>query len=165
MGHWRSVVLGAALVGAGFLAARVIPGRASASRAPESDDLREELANVHAALEELRQAVARGGGTRTVLVPAQTQPVVQAPCAPSATPKDEEAARREQRNHPSWQDAELLVATAIDRGRWTEADVERFREIARQAPPELDLVPLMQRVDAAINSQRLRPDPGMREFH
>jgi hypothetical protein len=97
-----------------------------------------------------------------VFVPA---PPAAASACPSETKAADEATRLEQqRNHPAWQDAETLVATAIDHGRWTEADIMRFRELAREAP-EVDMIPLMQKVDAAINSRRLRPDSDLIELH
>jgi hypothetical protein len=159
-----SIVLGCLLVAAGVFAGRFTPGKSGASPAGDSSELRQELAEVRSTIEDLRRSVERGGGTRTVLVPAP--PVAPSPSAcPSDTKPVDEAARLEQqRSHPAWQNAEVLVATAIDRGRWTQSDIQRFRELSREAT-DVDMVPLMQRVDAAINARRLRPDPDLIELH
>jgi hypothetical protein len=161
-----AIVLGCLLVGAGALADRlVLAGKPGDARAGNSDDVREELADVKSALQDLRRSVERGGGgTKTVLVAAPPVAAEPSPCPGDAKPADEAARLERQRNHPAWQDAETLVASAIARGRWTEADIERFRQLAREAP-DVDMVPLMQRIDVAINTRRLRPDPDLIELH
>ena len=161
-----AIVLGCLLVGAGALADRlVLAGKTGDARAGNADDVREELADVKSAILDLRRSVERGGGgTKTVLVAAPPVAAEPSPCPADSKPADEAARLERQRNHPAWQDAETLVASAIARGRWTEADIEHFRQLAREAP-DVDMVPLMQRIDVAINTRRLRPDPDLIELH
>jgi hypothetical protein len=157
-----SIVLGCVLLATGVLAGRLTSGEARAARTGDARELREELAEVKGALEDMRRSVDRAGGaTRTVLVPSAP---AAAACPSETKPADEAARLEKQRNHPVWQDAQTLVAAAIDSGKWTASDIMRFRELAREAP-EIDMIPLMQRVDAAINSRQLRPDPELNELH
>lgn len=165
MSRLTSIALGGALLAAGVLAGRLMPGAVRAAPAAESTELRGELADVRTALEQMQRSVERARVVAPALVPAAP---AQAAC-PAAEKATDEAARQEQqreqqRNHPIWHDAEALVDDAVARGRWTESDIMRFRELARSAP-EIDLVPLMQKIDAAINSRRLRPDPDLLELH
>ena len=160
-----AIVLGCLLVGAGVLADRlVLAGKTGAARAGTSDDVREELADVKSALQDLRLSIDRGGGTKTVLVAAPPVTANPSPCPGDSKPADDAARLERQQNHPAWQDAETLVASAIARGRWSEADIEHFRQLARDTP-DIDMVPLMQRIDVAINTRRLRPDPDLIELH
>jgi hypothetical protein len=161
-----AIVVGCLLVGAGVLADRlVLAGKTGGARAGSKDDVRDELAEVTSALQDLRRSIDRGGGgTRTVLVAAPPVPAEPSACPADSKPADDAARLERQRNHPAWQNAETLVASAIARGRWSEADIEQFRQLAREAP-EVDLVPLMQRLDVAINTRRLRPDPDLIELH
>jgi hypothetical protein len=160
-----AVVLGCLLIGAGAAADRFMLGSARAAPAGDPADLRQELAEVRSALEDVRRSVDRAGvGTKTVFVPPPPVAANANACASDAKPQDEAKRLEQQRNHPSWQDAEALVTAAIARGRWTEADILRFRELARDAT-DIDMVPLMQRIDVAINTRRLRPDPDLVELH
>jgi hypothetical protein len=160
-----AIVAGCLLVGAGVLADRlVLAPKTGDARAGTSADIREELADVKSALQDLRRSIDHGGGTKTVLIAAPPVAAEPPACLGDTKPADDVARLERQRNHPAWQDAETLVASAIARGRWSEADIEQFRQLAREAP-DVDLVPLMQRIDVAINTRRLRPDPDLIELH
>ena len=160
-----AIAVGCLLVGAGVLADRLVLARKTGdARAGHSDDVREELADVRSALQDLQRSIDRGGGTKTVLVAAPPVAAEPPACPGESKPADDAARLERQRNHPAWQDAETLVASAIARGRWSEADIQHFRQLSREAP-DVDMVPLMQRIDVAINTRRLRPDPDLIELH
>jgi hypothetical protein len=171
----RPVVVGAAIfAGCGLLfttfwVGRLSMGRVGVSTAgSDTTDLRQDVAELRAVTERIDHSLARlserVGSASLSATATGVAPPASCQC-PTAAKVDDPALRAEaERAHPVMQEAEALVGASIIHGTWTERDIVRFRELSREAS-DLNWVPLMQKVDQAINEGRLRPDPDLVEFH
>jgi hypothetical protein len=164
-----AIFAGCGLLFTTFWVGRLSMGRVGVSTAGgDTNDLRQDLAELRALTEGIGHSLARlnerVGSASLSATAAAAAPPASCQC-PAEAKVDDPASRTEvERAHPVMQEAEALVGASVAHGTWTERDIVRFRELAREAP-ELNWVPLMQKIDQAINEGRLRPDPDLLDFH
>ncbi|CAM4339069.1 hypothetical protein [Corallococcus exiguus] len=113
---------------------------APASVVMQAQDSREELRLI-------REQLAVLATRQPMEAPPPTEPVEEA--RPAPTPEQVEASRQSQQ----------VLAEAITRGRWTEADQQRFHQALRAGTRD-ELEAMEQRLSLAINSGQLRPALG-----
>jgi len=164
-----AIFAGCGLLFTTFWVGRLSMGRVGVSTAGgDTTDLRQEVAELRVVTERIDHGLARlnerVGSASLSATATGVAPPVSCQC-PTAAKVDDPAARAEaERAHPVMQEAEALVGASVVHGTWTERDIVRFRELSREAS-DLNWVPLMQKIDQAINEGRLRPDPDLVDFH
>lgn len=134
-------------------------------------DLRREIAEVKSAVVEMRRTITwLGERIRTTSATgspsASGAAAVDCPATVGDMPMlPEEAAHAARtRNDGRFQQGEAIITASLDRGTWTGDDIEKFRALQRESPgPEW--VWLMQRIDAAINEGKVKPDPSLPSWH
>ena len=154
---WRTIVIGVACAGAGYAASalRTPP----VERSGDVERLEARLEALTRASEAQHRTALSLAAARRAAPPDPATPAV-APPAPAAV--EEPAAAPPTEEEPSEElllvraEGEARVARALELGRWSEDDEEKFLEL-RMAHPDVNWVPVLEQLSAAVNNGRVKP--------